>query len=164
MTAETLRRYEAPLLDPRTPSQAHWEGWLTLDNLEAVADRIRAMLAGQRYTFVAVNGLFGDCPEVRTGNALVGGVRVSRHDGFGGVTWSDSRYVTGLHTFVQTQDEARHLAEDDEKRKRLTRVTLDPSFRDPGTLLTEQWTGAGHRLYWVVAVEHEAREPLWWRP
>lgn len=39
---------------------------LTLDNLEEVAQRIKDMLDGKRYTFVACNEFFDFKPEVRT--------------------------------------------------------------------------------------------------
>jgi hypothetical protein len=153
-TTDALARWETPDLDPKTLGQESWDGWLTLDNLDNVAARIQRMLTGQRFTFVAVNELFGDRPEVRTGNRLREPVRAYRHDGWGGLSWSDSRYVTGLHTSVQTQEQAREMARTDAGRKRLTSVSFEPSFRDRGTLLTEQWTGAGSRLYWAFVVEH----------
>lgn len=155
----TLSRYEAPLLDPTCPAQESWEGWLTLDNLEAVATRMRSTLDGQRYTFVAVNGLFGDRPEVRTGNRLSDrGITASISARMGHITWSDNRFVTGLHTTLQTQDDAREQASKENGERRLTRVTFEPCFRDPGTMLFELWTGAGHRLYWCISVEHPERD------
>jgi hypothetical protein len=154
MTETTLARWETPHLNPSTPGQESWEGWLTLDNLDDVAARITRLLTDQRYTFVAVNELFGHSPEVRTGNRLTGPLSVYREDGYGGVSWSDSRYVTGLHTSVRTQAEARDRASTDEGRRRLTRVTFEPSFRDRGTLLTEQWTIAGSHLFWAFVIEH----------
>jgi hypothetical protein len=150
----SLARWETPNLDPHTPYQESWEGWLTLDNLDDVAARITRLLTDQRYTFVAVNELFGHSPEVRTGNRLSGPLKVYRDDGYGGLHWSDNRYVTGLHTSVTTQAEARAQAATDEGRRRLTRVTFEPTFRDRGTLLTEQWTGAGSHLFWAFVIEH----------
>jgi hypothetical protein len=154
MSETALKRYEAPLLEPTTRSQESWEGWLTLDNLDAVAARIRGLLTGQRYTFVAVTGLFGFRPEVRTGNRLNGDLRVTRDGDYGHIVWSDSRYVTGIHTSVQTQDEAQLQAEDPSKRRLLTRVAFEPTFRDYGQFEVEQTTGAGERLFWTIAVEH----------
>ena len=49
-----------------------WYSTLNKDNAEAFAARLKALLAGQRYTFIAVNEMFGTRAEVRVNQALEG--------------------------------------------------------------------------------------------
>lgn len=38
---------------PRIRSPRNWDGWLTIENADAVADRIRSMLAGRYFAFMS---------------------------------------------------------------------------------------------------------------
>lgn len=52
----------------RIRSGRDWSGYLTLENFDAVAGRLREMLEGKRYTWVSCNeGLRDFFPEVRPG-------------------------------------------------------------------------------------------------
>jgi hypothetical protein len=57
-----------------------WYGTMTTWNAAAIADRLRQLLAGKRYTFVAINGGCPYSPDVRTRQILRGG-RGLRLDG-----------------------------------------------------------------------------------
>ena len=57
---------------PNDPRHPYWFGFLTLDNIELVAEGLKRLLVGKRYTFVAMNELKSRDlePEVRTSQAL----------------------------------------------------------------------------------------------
>ncbi|MEU4410685.1 hypothetical protein AB0F88_39795 [Streptosporangium sp. NPDC023963] len=125
-----------------------WFGFLAFDNLDLVADRIRAMIGGgQPYTWVAANEMFGLRPEVRTGQVATT-VRAERrtHDGnveCGYLNVADTYGVWGLNTDVATQHEA--AAKDGRGRTYLV--------FECGQLMAEHFAPAGHRLCWVIAPE-----------
>lgn len=150
----------------RLASDRDWYGYLTLENLEAVAERFRKLLGGQRYTWVACNSwLRHYFPEVRTGQRVRdGGVRVWRpEDGskFGGITVPDTYGTWGVDASVADQQTARQLrhaawekASDEQKRtdtwddQRLTYLHIKHD-----RIEIEHYAPAGHRLYWVITVE-----------
>jgi hypothetical protein len=49
-----------------------WFDHLNKDNVEAFVARLKALLAGQRFTFIAANDFFGTRTEVRINQALEG--------------------------------------------------------------------------------------------
>lgn len=143
----------------RLESDRDWYGYLTLDNCDAVAGRIRSMLAGQRYTWVSCNeGLRDYFPEVRTGQRLRDDVRIDRDTLDGGTEWAhisagDTYGVWGLGTTVPDQKTAHRWAADDKKRKRLTCLHITRGRHDGGRIEIEHYAPVGARLYWVIAVE-----------
>jgi hypothetical protein len=152
----------------RLASDRDWNGYLTLENLEAVAARFRSLLDGQRYTWVACNsGLRHYFPEVRTGQQLRDrGITTYRDEEaqygpFGGITVPDTYGVWGLHTDCPGQRTARRRrvhawerASDEQKRtdtwddQHLTYLHIT---RDKVEI--EHYAPIGYRLYWVVTVE-----------
>ena len=44
----------------------NWSGMLTTQNIDQVADLLRHLLTGKKYTFVAANEYYEYKPEVRT--------------------------------------------------------------------------------------------------
>ena len=147
----------------RLTSERDWDGYLTLENFGAVVNRLRAMLAGQRYTWVSCNeGQRDFFPEVRTGQRLTEDIHISRSvldDGrhMAHLTAVDHAYVWGLDTTIADQRAARELAGNDKKRQKLTRLHFGHGHYDEGRLEVEQYNGYGNRLYWVIAVESEER-------
>jgi hypothetical protein len=56
-------------------TERQWSDYLTLDNIQDFAERLRALLANKRFTFIAVNNGRGDnnnSPDVRIGQQLQG--------------------------------------------------------------------------------------------
>lgn len=155
----------------RLASDRDWHGYLTLENLDAVAERLRKLLAGQRYTWVACNsGLRHYFPEVRTGQQIRDyGVRVWHpEDGsrLGGITIPDTYGIWGIDTSVpdqQTARQRRHAAwekaTDEQKRtdtwddRGLTYLHIKHD-----RIEIEHFAPIGYRLYWVVTVEPRDEE------
>ena len=145
-------------------SDREWHGFLTLDNAEAVAVRLRGLLAGQRYTFVTCNeGLRNGFPEIRTGQRLREGVRCSPYaEGHVSVHVADTYGSWGVHS--STPDQAAACARQDEAWKR---ATPEQQARDTwhdknlaylhfrhDRLEMEHFAPAGYRLYWVAVIEY----------
>ncbi len=151
----------------RLASDRDWHGYLTLENLDAVAGRMRKLLTGRRYTWTACNsGLRHYFPEVRAGQQLRDrGVTTYReeaqHGPFGGITVPDTYGVWGLHTSApdqrtahQQRTEAWDRATEEQRRtdtwddQRLTylHITWDK-------IEIEHYAIIGYRLYWVITVE-----------
>lgn len=156
---ETEQQMSAsPTAETRSPdvrrleSGLNWSGFLTLDNIDAVAGRIRAALAGKRFTFVASNeGLRNYFPEVRTGLEMRE-VTVSR-DGDG--RWasfnvSDSYGVWGAQALPPDQQAARDAGSDS---KTCVYMRITRGRYDEGRIEIEHYAPIGSRLCWVIAVE-----------
>lgn len=133
-------------------SHLPWYGYLTLANLDAVADRIRAMIGdGQPYTWVAVNEGLDYKPEVRTSQVATKVEPYRLETGgepHGGVTVVGGYGIWSVHTDVADQAEARTR---DGKDKRLAYLQIT---RDE--IRVNHYAPAGYRLCWVAALE-EAR-------
>jgi hypothetical protein len=157
-----------------TTPDRQWFGHLTLENFDAVAERITAMLTGARFTWVACNSGLGDYfPEVRTGQRmekLTVHDRKTYEDGstHAHLTVCDTYGVWGLSTSVpdgkaayERRERAWKAAGEDERRtgewedKRLTQVKIERGRYDAGRIEITHFAPAGHRLYWVIAVEPE---------
>lgn len=142
----------------RLASGRHWFGYLTLENAEAVAGRIRTMLDGKQYTWVACNEMGGYRPEVRTGMRLREGVKLSGSTLESGrkmahITVCDTYGVWGLDTTVANQREA-HETED---RKRLTYLNIE-EHRWGDRIEIEFYSISGNHIWWVATVEPEPDE------
>lgn len=138
--------------DERLTGDAQWFGYLTLENVDAVADRIRRMLDGHRYTWVAVNEAF-ERPEVRTSQVMEK-VEVfrSRDDSYGelaGITVLDTYGVWGPDT---TAPDERTAAQQPERDRAYMVI-------DHNKIEIKHFVPAGSRLYWVIALEDEGGEP-----
>lgn len=158
-----------------TTPDRQWFGHLTLENFDAVAERISSMLEGRRYTWVACNSGLGDYfPEVRTGqqmDTLTVHERTTYEDGstHAHLTVCDTYGVWGLSTGVpddkaahERRDRAWAKADEDARRtgewedKRLAWVKIERGRYDEGRIEITHFALAGHRLYWVIAVEPQA--------
>jgi hypothetical protein len=151
----------------RLKSGRDWHGYLTLENYEAVAQRLRELLAGHRYTFVAVNSGSDYRPEVRTGMELRSyGIRSHLNDDrtFASIGVADTYGSWGLHAFEVADQKAAHerrnaawaKASEDDRRgwqwqdKRLTHAHIKHD-----RLEVEFFAIAGFRVYWTAVVEPE---------
>jgi hypothetical protein len=150
-----------------------WHGYLTLENFDAVAERIKAMLTGVRYTWVACNsGLRDYFPEVRTGQQMdkltLSGRKTYEDGPHAHLSVCDSYGVWGLSTSIaddkaayRRRDEAWAAAGEEARAsgtwedKRLTWVKIDRGRYDAGRIEITHYAPAGYRLYWVIAVEPE---------
>jgi hypothetical protein len=158
-----------------TTPDRQWFGHLTLENFDAVAERITSMLTGKRFTWVACNsGLGNYFPEVRTGQQLREGITVHERktyeDGstYAHLSVADTYGVWGLSTDVPDDEAAENrrrrawdAASEDARKsgewedKRLTWVKIERGHYDAGRIEITHFALAGHRLYWVIAVEPE---------
>lgn len=138
----------------RLASDRDWYGYLTLENAEAVADRIRSMIGdGQRYTWVAANEIFGYKPEIRTGQVAkrIEFVSEKLSDGR---SWAhllvrDAYGTWGISTTAADQAAAHAM---DKKDATFLRFEY-------GRLTIEHYAPAGNHLWWAIAVEdHEEAE------
>jgi len=123
-----------------------WEGMLTINNIQEVADRILEMLELKRYTFVAISDDDTLKPTVHTGQQLAPGGEPVR------VRIDEQRRFANL--FTGTWGLSTTLEED----------THDPEFNNP-YLVFEQDSMHGDRVTithragtsikvcWVAAVE-----------
>lgn len=140
-----------------------WHGMLTVNNVEQVADLLRQLLTGKRYTFVAVNEFYGFKPEVRTSQKLKPKINSSNpinvyYDDtgakrFAGFSVSDSYGVWSFSTNLQEDQD-------------------DPGSKNPH--FSFEWDkvtiifrlSGGNLVYWVAAVEKENGPKLdsWEKP
>lgn len=133
----------------RLSSGRDWSGYLTLENAEAVADRIRSMIGdGQRYTWVAANEYFGYKPEVRTSQVATKVSFDSDLKYSDGAPWAhlnvvDTYGIWGLS--ADAADEAAAIAQDKRHRTFLT--------FDHRKLTIDLYAPGGNHMWWVVALE-----------
>lgn len=157
----------------RLKSGRDWYGYLTLENFDAVTERIREMLTGHRYTWVSCHeGLRDFFPEVRTGQRLSQDLVVNREPLEDGTDWAhltvaDTYGVWGLSTTVPDQATARERRQaawdgaDEGKRASgkweaglsMTYLHFKHGRHDEGRIEIEHRNGYGDRLYWVISVE-----------
>lgn len=126
-----------------------WYGVLTLENLDAVADRIRSMIGdGQPYSWTDVNEGLGWRPYLRTSQVAekIDVTRSDLDDGrtLGHITVCDTYGVWGIDTLFADQEAARGKKERD-----LTFV----SFERRGQLRITHYAPAGWLMYWLIAPE-----------
>ncbi|MFF4417006.1 hypothetical protein ACFYY8_31180 [Streptosporangium sp. NPDC001559] len=130
-----------------------WGGYLALDNLNLIADRIRMMIGeGQPYTWVAVNEAFSMRPQVRTSGvatSIEAGRLYGKEGEYGHLMVVDTDGVWSLCTSASNQRSAND--------------SDNPVYSTPylvfegGQLTIDHRAPAGHRLCWVVAPEGGAR-------
>jgi hypothetical protein len=142
----------------RLKSDREWYGYLTLENFDAVAERLRSLLTGRTYTWASTREHQVRAPEVRTRQRLREGINTSRStldDGrvMAHLNAADTYGVWGVSTTIPDQKTAYTFARDEKKARRLTEVTFKHGHHDGGRIEIEQYNGYGERLYWVIAVE-----------
>lgn len=147
----------------RLNSDGEWFGDMTLENAEAIADRLRKMLTGRRFTFVSVNSGFSETsiPDVRNGQMLDGhvdskgigtGENVSFSmlaDDHAHIVVCDTYGVWGLSVTARKYEERYHQPY--VKFARRTRYCGE-------SMAVIHRNGDGDILRWVVVVEHPADE------
>jgi len=135
-----------------------WNGFLTLENSQAVATRLAALLEGRRFTYVSVNeGRRHWYPEVKTGLELAGDVTHSasgdRHD--------IHLHYSGWHSWLSAR------VQDEDTAWQRNASAADPANRDEwlhdkslvylrlrsDRVEIEHHAPGGNRLYWVLVVE-----------
>ena len=125
----------------------HWYGVPTVANLEAIARRLKRLLEGHTYTFVAVNDYFGPLPrpEVRTSQRLspessIHNRAIYTHYGidktWGSIGVNDTYGVWSIDT---SDNPERPISVSFESRK----LTID------------HYAASGNHLIWVIALEDE---------
>lgn len=137
-----------------------WFGYLTTANYQAVTERIRRLIAGKRYTWVASlspalagEGAYHHWPEVRTGmeadkitsslSPATGDLTRPRAH----ITVCDTYGVWGIDSTHASQSAAR---DDDPKRRTYLHFKADRYGR---VLEIEHYAISGNHLWWVIAVE-----------
>jgi len=124
-----------------------WSGLLTLANYEAVADRLRMMLSGRSYTWVACNEGIGNYrPEVRSGMRVEKVTAELLSADHGHITVLDTYGVWGLSACWRDQSDPN---------RRGVFVAFEHG-RYGEVFRAEHYAPAGYRLYWAAAVEPEA--------
>lgn len=121
-----------------------FDGYLTHDTADAIANAMRSVLNGKRYTFVAANELFGYRPEVRVNLELRDPITVDRYGDRQHVMirFNDQDYVCSIDTTVTTLREAQDLPEDSYDRVRVL------VWR--GRVQIEHRVLAGGKLWWTL--------------
>jgi hypothetical protein len=172
--------------EQRTPEQRTarqetmptWYGYLADENVQHIADRIRNLLAGRRYTFASINASHAHFtgPEVRTSQEL----RPEHTDSkttptvyrFGepmtfspgrwkscGITVADTYGAWGIHSSHATQADA--YADRDAEKKTWTYVTIEggrtPEDVSRKGIQIQQFNGPGEILHWTITPEQPAR-------
>lgn len=138
---------------PRIRSERDWYGYLTLENFQAIADRIRRLLEDRTYTWVACNeGLGNYRPEVRTGQRASKVEASLLAPDHGHLKVCDSYGVWGMSTSLPTMGDAYALRSHDAAANRGAYLVFE-SNRFGQQLAIEHFAPAGYRLYWTVAVE-----------
>lgn len=148
----------------------HWFGMLSIENAPAVHERLKKMLDGRRYTFVAYNTDFGHMSaDVRTGQRLdPSGTRdgqaltLSTEPLSDGTPWAhifahDTYGVWGIDTTHPTEAEAH---DDRWHAKKTGTYLVFDGFGDQGSakVTIEQYNGYGQKLRWIIATEYVTRE------
>lgn len=163
MSGATVNLATAPL------DRTAWFGHLTLENADAVVERLRRMLEGKYYTFVAVNEAHSD-PDVRCSNRLTRPIRVSKSTSEDGnrpavhITMADGRYVWGLHSTSLDQRAAYAVQSAALGRPKDERSPEVSAYKDlvflsfshdysGEQLRIEHHAPAGDHLTWVVQIE-----------
>jgi hypothetical protein len=140
---------ERAAMPDRNPN---WQGYLTLENLDEVHERLSDLLSGW-FTVVEQNdGLPASPPRVRT-SQRAGQIELTRGEGvltaiaFATIMVADNSHVWSIST---SYPNAEAVADDDDP-KRQVHLTFEP-----GRVAISQYVPAGHHTWWVVAAErHE---------
>jgi hypothetical protein len=170
---------ELPAEDVRSRRERarRWYGHLADENVEHVADRIRNILTGRRFTWVDSNAYLAAAawagPGVRVSCALsptsrepVTFHRIGDATGYdwndappaheyAGISVVDTSYVWGISTRHATEADSRAARSAGEKT--WTSVVIDGGLDDDpnhlGQIEIQQFNGPGEMLHWVIAVQ-----------
>lgn len=140
---------EAPSVDVRALSAGrNWNGYLTVDNTTAVADRLRAMFTGRGFSVVCCNeGMRDWFPEVRpsqTAGQIEACTEPFEGKPAGSILFSHGAYLSDWSTQIVDQDAARTIPPEDRPPYfRFNRDQVEVTDRVP----------AGFWVYQVFAVE-----------
>jgi hypothetical protein len=140
----------------------NWYGDVTIENIKEVAEKMKSILSGKRYTFVAVNmyGVAGGWageqgqlisePEVRTSQELKPGTngdslsvwfdKENSSPTYAGFNFCDSYGVWGLST---------HIPSDNEPHYNIPYAVFEWGHK----IKIAHRAPAGHILYWTIALE-----------
>lgn len=177
LTAAPGMIVQLPAEDVRTRRERArtWHGLLADDNVEHIADRIRNILTGRRFTWVDSNAYLAAAawagPHVRTSCALdpnrpdpVTFHRIGDPTGYDwndaprthdwcGLNVVDTGYVWGISSRHATEAEARDAQSAGEKT--WTSVSIEGGIpEDPrGQIRIQQFNGPGEILHWVITPE-----------
>jgi len=146
----------------RLGSERDWFGFLTTENAEAVAARLRRLLSGKRYTFVAANeGLRDYFPEVRTGQRLrddgASAYAFGEDDRWAGVNVQDTYGSWGVHSGAADQAEAHRRAHDAAKAGVKDKNLAYLHFKYDRVEI-EHFAPPGFRLYWLAVIEQPGED------
>jgi hypothetical protein len=146
--AETERPHDVRAITGR----ATWSGFLTAQNLPAVAERINRMLGGKHFTRVEVFEYRRFRPDVRPSQRLRGPIKVKSLDSGGAhAVIEDGNYVYFLDARISDQAAARAIADADRADARLVRLCFTDTQIQGEEVLPD-----GKRVYWTFAVEDHA--------
>lgn len=184
----TTRTEELPATPPEVAGRIarhSWHGYLTLDNIAAVVDRIDNMLAGRHYAFAIQrehdHGAYR--PELRTGCQVDGPARRSLStldDGqrVAHANWEDGERVWGIDTTTATQREANEISQryrdapEDRDAVSAYRSLVHVAF-EGDRVTVKQFNGPGELGTWTIAIEdhtdyqtwiEETNDPVWGGP
>jgi hypothetical protein len=134
------------LLDTRS----EWWGHLTLENIEPVFERMKKVLTEKRYTWVAVNELYGTLPrpEVRTSQQLEPGKSTSGQ---------------GIYLHYGEEKDWAMIGVNDTYGSWSISTDRRPEKRpylyfQHDKITIEHYAPGGNKLIWVVAVERDQQE------
>jgi hypothetical protein len=146
----------------RIRSGGRWSGYLTLENAEAVAGRIRVLLEGRTYVFVSyLEGMNGGFPEVRMGRQVeeltLDRKPLDNGQDYACIRVVDTCGVWDLSTTAADQKTAWDHAEKARNETGKSGVAAYVRFTsgDSGERRAEilQRNGLGEQLRWVVGVQ-----------
>jgi len=135
-----------------------WAGFLTVENIEAVAERLRRDFLGRPYTWVTVDEFMLWRPEVSTGRLLEKViVHKDAHDGraFGDLTLISNESLSFISTMVADREEALKVHYEGTQGKELTWAAKQLShitIKDRQVRI-EHYNDEGQRMFWTLALE-----------
>lgn len=128
----------------------YWHGMLCAETRDGIVERMRAVLDGNYFTFVACNSYDENSDrftsvDVSTSHRLTDPMRVWDDDEDAtGISWSITGYSMSVHTEANTQTEGRNAR---------PHGYVHFSF-EPTRIVIDHYAPAGYRLQWIFAVEH----------
>lgn len=129
-------------------SRSVFHGAITKENYAAVAEIVRIVLLGKRYTWVSVNEYFSHRPEVRVG-LVVASVTVNEY----GFTVHDDYGIACVNWGYETQQEARAARQtDDASLHKHSWIDIKED-----AVQVEHFALAGNHIWWHWAVDRDVK-------
>lgn len=133
-------------------TRPYWHGMLCAENLDEVAERMRAVLDGEFFTLVCCNS-YSETSDRFTSVEVYPSQRLSSPivttpAKYAGINWSTPRLSMGFHTRAKTQQEARS-----DRPHGYVHLTFEPR-----EIKVDHYAPAGYRLLWIFAVENHLDE------